>query len=240
MAHATYRVGVTRDEPLATVGGCWTRGGRAGRLNGKTYIIVTATLFLVVAIIHLLRIIFGWSVEIGGLSIPFWASWLDVLVACSRIPRLHAEQVAQRGRPPVATNRSTMPLPWGGQFENHRAVPWILTSFKEHRSSRMDPILHVSCAPEPDAERIIGDGLNAGSGAPACSRQRSRQWKDRRRDYWQNVARADVHRSCVFAGNPPGSRYRCSHDGAGGGRSASAWLPDGCSLHDQLPGTGVL
>jgi len=122
---------------------------------------VTATLFLVVAIIHLLRIIFGWSVEIGGLSIPFWASWLDVLVACSRIPRLHAEQVAQRGRPPVATNRSTMPLPWGGQFENHRAVPWILTSFKEHRSSRMDPILHVSCAPEPNAERIIGDGLNA-------------------------------------------------------------------------------
>ena len=28
---------------------------------------------------------------------------------CSRIFRLHAEAVAQRGRPPVATNRSTMP-----------------------------------------------------------------------------------------------------------------------------------
>jgi hypothetical protein len=25
----------------------------------------------------------------------------------------------------------------------------------------MDPILRVSSAPEPDAERIIGDGLNA-------------------------------------------------------------------------------
>src|ERR1700758_2022213 len=48
---------------------------------------------------------------------------------CSRIPRLHAEQVAQQGRLPVATNRSTMPLPWGGQFENHRAMPWILPSF---------------------------------------------------------------------------------------------------------------
>jgi len=80
---------------------------------------------------------------------------------CSRVLRLHAEAVAQRGRPPVATNRSTMPLRRGGQFENHRAVPWILTSFKEHRSSRMDPILHVSCAPEPDADRIIGDGLSA-------------------------------------------------------------------------------
>jgi hypothetical protein len=36
---------------------------------------------LVVAIMHLLRIIFGWQVEIGGLSIPFWVSWLGVLVA---------------------------------------------------------------------------------------------------------------------------------------------------------------
>jgi len=42
---------------------------------------VTATLFLVMAIIHLLRIILGWQVEIGGLSIPFWVSWLGVLVA---------------------------------------------------------------------------------------------------------------------------------------------------------------
>jgi hypothetical protein len=39
---------------------------------------VTATLFLVVGIVHLLRIIFGWQVEIGGLSIPFWVSWLGV------------------------------------------------------------------------------------------------------------------------------------------------------------------
>ena len=42
---------------------------------------VTATLFLVVAIMHLLRIIFGWQVEIGGLSIPFWVSWLALPVA---------------------------------------------------------------------------------------------------------------------------------------------------------------
>ena len=61
--------------------GCWARGRRAGRLNRKTYMTVTAALFLVVAIMLLLRIIFGWQVEIGGLSIPFWASWLGVLVA---------------------------------------------------------------------------------------------------------------------------------------------------------------
>ena len=42
---------------------------------------VTAVLFLVVAVAHLLRIILGWRVEIGGLGIPFWVSWLAVLVA---------------------------------------------------------------------------------------------------------------------------------------------------------------
>jgi hypothetical protein len=50
-------------------------------LNRKTYMTVTATLFLVMTIAHLLRIILGWHVEIGGLSIPFWASSLAVFVA---------------------------------------------------------------------------------------------------------------------------------------------------------------
>jgi len=50
-------------------------------LNRTTYITVAATLFLVMALIHLLRIILGWHVEIGALSIPFWVSWLAVLVA---------------------------------------------------------------------------------------------------------------------------------------------------------------
>jgi hypothetical protein len=54
---------------------------RKGRpIEPKKPMTVTATLFLVVAIMHLLRIIFGWQVEIGGLSIPFWVSWLGVLV----------------------------------------------------------------------------------------------------------------------------------------------------------------
>src|SRR6266481_3839347 len=69
--------------PLATLAMPTAKLGseKADRLNRKTYMTVTATLFLVVAIMHLLRIIFGWQVEIGGLSIPFWVSWLGVLVA---------------------------------------------------------------------------------------------------------------------------------------------------------------
>ena len=56
------------------------KSGKAGGLNRKTYMTVTATLFLVVAVTHLLRIIFGWQVEIAGWIIPFWVSWLAVLV----------------------------------------------------------------------------------------------------------------------------------------------------------------
>lgn len=54
--------------------------GKVDRLKRKTYATVTATLFLVIGVVHLLRIILGWHVEIGGLSIPFWVSWLAVLV----------------------------------------------------------------------------------------------------------------------------------------------------------------
>jgi hypothetical protein len=45
-------------------------------LNQKTYATVTAALFLAMAIMHLLRIIFGWEVQIGVVAIPFWVSWL--------------------------------------------------------------------------------------------------------------------------------------------------------------------
>lgn len=50
-------------------------------MNRKTYMTVTAVLFLVVAVAHLLRIILGWRVEIAGLDIPFWVSWLAVFMA---------------------------------------------------------------------------------------------------------------------------------------------------------------
>ena len=50
-------------------------------LDQKTYNTITALLFLVVAVLHLLRIIFGWAAQIGGLSIPLWASWLGLIVS---------------------------------------------------------------------------------------------------------------------------------------------------------------
>jgi hypothetical protein len=50
-------------------------------LNRNTYLKISATVFLIVAIVHLLRIILGWSAEIGGWNVPFWVSWLGVFVS---------------------------------------------------------------------------------------------------------------------------------------------------------------
>jgi hypothetical protein len=51
-------------------------------MTGQTaYNIITAAVFLVVALFHLLRIVFGWAVEIGGLDIPVWLSWIGLVVA---------------------------------------------------------------------------------------------------------------------------------------------------------------
>jgi hypothetical protein len=53
-------------------------------VDKKAYNTITAVLFLVIAVSHLLRIIFGWSAQIGGLDIPVWVSWL-ALVVCGTL-----------------------------------------------------------------------------------------------------------------------------------------------------------
>jgi uncharacterized protein YacL len=52
-------------------------------MQQTVYNTITAVLFLVVALLHLLRIIFGWPAQIGNLSIPMWASWLALIVTAA-------------------------------------------------------------------------------------------------------------------------------------------------------------
>ncbi|MED5331186.1 MAG: hypothetical protein VX916_07820 [Planctomycetota bacterium] len=46
----------------------------AGGIGPATYFRVSATIFLVVAVLHLLRVVKGWSLEIGGTPIAPWVS----------------------------------------------------------------------------------------------------------------------------------------------------------------------
>lgn len=47
----------------------------------RTYALMSSILFLLVAVLQLLRLILQWEVAIGGWHLPMWASIVAVLVA---------------------------------------------------------------------------------------------------------------------------------------------------------------
>jgi hypothetical protein len=49
-------------------------------LNQRVYNTLTAGIFAVIAVLHLLRIVFGWHAEIAGIDLPQWVSWLALVV----------------------------------------------------------------------------------------------------------------------------------------------------------------
>ena len=49
-------------------------------MNHRTYCGVSATLFSVVALAHLTRLLNDWSVEIDTMTVPMLASWLGLII----------------------------------------------------------------------------------------------------------------------------------------------------------------
>lgn len=50
-------------------------------MNKNIYLIVTGMIFVLVAVLHLLRLINQWPVQIGLASIPLWVSCVALLLA---------------------------------------------------------------------------------------------------------------------------------------------------------------
>lgn len=50
-------------------------------MNQKTFASTAAVIFLLIAILHVLRILYGWEAMIGTASLPMWVSWLALLLA---------------------------------------------------------------------------------------------------------------------------------------------------------------
>ena len=50
-------------------------------MSQKSYYAVTGTIFLIIVLLHLLRVLNGWPAEIGTVTVPMWASWVAVLLA---------------------------------------------------------------------------------------------------------------------------------------------------------------
>jgi hypothetical protein len=47
----------------------------------NAYAAVSALIFAVVAIVHLIRIVRGWSVQIGSYAVPMSVSWIGLVIA---------------------------------------------------------------------------------------------------------------------------------------------------------------
>jgi hypothetical protein len=49
----------------------------------KSYIVISAIIFAVVAIGHLMRIVQGWQVQIGDMSVAMSVSWVAFVVSAA-------------------------------------------------------------------------------------------------------------------------------------------------------------
>jgi hypothetical protein len=50
-------------------------------MNRKTFSLVAGLIFLLVAVMHVLRLALGWHVVLAGWTIPMWISWVALLIA---------------------------------------------------------------------------------------------------------------------------------------------------------------
>lgn len=51
------------------------------KMTAKNYFQVTGVIFAVIGILHLLRLLLGWYVQLGDFAVPTWFSILGVIVA---------------------------------------------------------------------------------------------------------------------------------------------------------------
>jgi hypothetical protein len=50
-------------------------------MTQRTYSLVTAVLFLLIALLHGFRLFRAWQVTIEGAVVPLWVSWIGLVIA---------------------------------------------------------------------------------------------------------------------------------------------------------------
>jgi hypothetical protein len=50
-------------------------------MNQGAFVLVTSSLFALIAVLHALRLIYGWNVTIGEWTVPVWVSAVGFLIA---------------------------------------------------------------------------------------------------------------------------------------------------------------
>ena len=50
-------------------------------MNSRVYLVISSIIFGIVAIFHLLRVLFDWSLVFGTWPAPMWMSWFGAVAA---------------------------------------------------------------------------------------------------------------------------------------------------------------
>jgi len=50
-------------------------------MSQKTFSLVAGLIFLVMAVLHIVRIAMDWNVVFAGWSVPMWVSWIALPIA---------------------------------------------------------------------------------------------------------------------------------------------------------------
>ncbi len=50
-------------------------------MHRRSFSLLAGIIFIIIALLHLLRIIYGWEAVIGGWAIPKWVSWVALIVS---------------------------------------------------------------------------------------------------------------------------------------------------------------
>jgi len=50
-------------------------------MTPKIFPLIAAAVFLLIALAHTLRILFGWHITVGNVVVPVWTSWIGLAIA---------------------------------------------------------------------------------------------------------------------------------------------------------------
>lgn len=49
-------------------------------MSERNYLLISAIIFALFAVLHLIRVVTQWSIQIGIVTFPLWGSWLALIV----------------------------------------------------------------------------------------------------------------------------------------------------------------
>lgn len=49
-------------------------------MKEKTYFIVSAIVFAALAVLHIIKLAYGWTMQLGNVVVPVWASWVCLAI----------------------------------------------------------------------------------------------------------------------------------------------------------------